>query len=57
MVKRTSLDKLIQGQDELSLFAQQVERLTIEREHARKLTLAVETQRTKIRQASKNVTA
>ncbi|CAK1733483.1 response regulator [Vibrio crassostreae] len=40
---RPSLDKLIQGKDELSLFAQQVERLTIEREHAKeKLTLAVE---------------
>ncbi|PMH02628.1 response regulator [Vibrio lentus] len=40
---RPSLDKLIQGKDELSLFAQQVERLTIERELAKeKLTLAVE---------------
>ncbi|CAK2491903.1 response regulator [Vibrio crassostreae] len=40
---RPSLDKLIRGKDELSLFAQQVERLTIEREHAKeKLTLAVE---------------
>ncbi|NVN80989.1 MULTISPECIES: response regulator [unclassified Vibrio] len=41
--KRPSLDKLIQGKDELSLFAQQVERLTIEREHAKeRLTLAKE---------------
>ncbi|ARP40493.1 response regulator [Vibrio syngnathi] len=40
---RPSLDKLIQGKDELSLFAQQVERLTIEREHAKeKLTIAKE---------------
>ncbi|WP_373960506.1 response regulator [Vibrio gigantis] len=40
---RPSLDKLIQGKDELSLFAQQVERLTIEREHAKeRLTLAKE---------------
>ena len=40
---RPSLEKLIQGKDELSLFAQQVERLTIEREHAKeKLTLAKE---------------
>ncbi|WKY59558.1 response regulator [Vibrio sp. SNU_ST1] len=40
---RPSLDKLIQGKDELSLFAQQVERLTIERELAKeKLTIAKE---------------
>ncbi|MFA0012330.1 response regulator [Vibrio lentus] len=40
---RPSLDKLIQGKDELSLFAQQVERLTLEREHAKeKLTIAKE---------------
>ncbi len=40
---RPSLEKLIQGKDELSLFAQQVERLTIEREHAKeKLTQAKE---------------
>ncbi|MDH5887935.1 response regulator [Vibrio splendidus] len=40
---RPSLEKLIQGKDELSVFAQKVERLTIEREHAKeKLTLAVE---------------
>ncbi|MFA0495023.1 response regulator [Vibrio sp. 10N.222.54.B11] len=40
---RPSLDKLIQGKDELSLFAQQVERLTIERELAKeKLTVAKE---------------
>ncbi|MFL7035402.1 response regulator [Vibrio lentus] len=41
--QRPSLDKLIQGKDELSLFAQQVKRLTIERELAKeKLTLAKE---------------
>ncbi|MCG9630271.1 response regulator [Vibrio sp. Isolate30] len=41
--ERPSLEKLVQGKDELSLFAQQVERLTIEREHAKeKLTLAKE---------------
>ncbi|MFL7049045.1 histidine kinase dimerization/phospho-acceptor domain-containing protein, partial [Vibrio cyclitrophicus] len=40
---RPSLQKLIQGKDELSLFAQQVERLTIEREYAKeKLTQAKE---------------
>ncbi|TKF96967.1 response regulator [Vibrio sp. F13] len=40
---RPSLDKLIQGKDELSLFAQQVERLTIERELAKeRLTVAKE---------------
>ncbi|WP_186170549.1 response regulator [Vibrio chagasii] len=40
---RPSLEQLIQGKDELSLFAQQVERLTIEREHAKeRLTLAKE---------------
>ncbi|MGF1818005.1 histidine kinase dimerization/phospho-acceptor domain-containing protein, partial [Vibrio splendidus] len=40
---RPSLDKLIQGKDELSLFAQQVERLTIERELAKdRLTIAKE---------------
>ncbi|WP_122032204.1 response regulator [Aliivibrio sp. EL58] len=40
---RPSLEKLLQGKDELSLFAQQVERLTIEREYAKeKLTLAKE---------------
>ncbi|KAB0300579.1 response regulator [Vibrio fortis] len=41
--QRPSLSKLVQGKDELSLFAQQVERLTIEREHAKeRLTLAKE---------------
>lgn len=41
--KRPSLSKLVQGKDELSLFAQQVERLTIEREHAKeRLTVAKE---------------
>ncbi|MFM2599660.1 response regulator [Vibrio fortis] len=41
--QRPSLAKLVQGKDELSLFAQQVERLTIEREHAKeRLTLAKE---------------
>ncbi|MDK9759449.1 hybrid sensor histidine kinase/response regulator, partial [Vibrio sp. D173a] len=41
--KRPSLSKLVQGKDELSLFAQQVERLTIEREHAKeRLTIAKE---------------
>ncbi|CDT82306.1 Putative histidine kinase [Vibrio coralliirubri] len=40
---RPCLDKLIQGKDELSLFAQQVERLTIERELAKdRLTVAKE---------------
>ncbi|WP_139684939.1 response regulator [Vibrio tasmaniensis] len=40
---RPSLDELIQGKDELSLFAQQVERLTIERELAKeRLTIAKE---------------
>ncbi|MUK75399.1 response regulator [Aliivibrio fischeri] len=40
---RPSLEKLLQGKDELSLFAQQVERLTIEREYAKeKLTQAKE---------------
>jgi len=38
--QRPSLSKLVQGKDELSTFAQQVERLTIEREHAKeRLTL------------------
>ncbi|WP_060981423.1 response regulator [Vibrio splendidus] len=41
--QRPSLDKLIRGKDELSLFAQQVERLTIERELAKeRLTVAKE---------------
>lgn len=41
--QRPSLEKLVQGKDELSLFAQQVERLTIEREHAKeRLTIAKE---------------
>ncbi|WP_299693690.1 response regulator [uncultured Vibrio sp.] len=40
---RPSLAKLVQGKDEISLFAQQVERLTIERELAQeRLTIAKE---------------
>ncbi|UTT86953.1 response regulator [Vibrio pelagius] len=41
--QRPSLSDLVKGKDELSLFAQQVERLTIEREQAKaRLTLAKE---------------